>query len=302
MANLYKKVIDLKAAANEVLMGKPEVINKALCCIFAGGHLLIEDIPGVGKTTLVKLLSKLMGLTTNRAQCTNDLLPADIIGGNILSPKTGKMEFQQGPIFSQLLIADELNRATPRTQSACLQAMEERQVSVDGVTYDLPNPFILIATQNPLESIGTFPLPESQLDRFLMRIKVGYPDRDIERSIIKDKNRPQLVNIKPIISASEINQIQELVSKVHISDSLLDYVQDIVDQSRSMGGGLSTRAVLDIVSAIKSWAFLANREYGIPDDLTDIIHDLTVHRMGKNEPHSNSNIIMHNILDQVSAP
>ena len=304
MSTSDPRIQEFRDIANQSLRGKPEVIDLALCCLFAGGHLLIEDRPGVGKTTLVKLLARLSGLEMNRIQCTNDLLPGDILGGNIIQPGTGSFIFQKGPVFSQILIADELNRASPRSQSACLQAMEEKEVSVDGVTYSLPDPFLVVATQNPQESIGTFPLPESQFDRFLMRLEMGYPDRSAEREILErgeSFNTPE--GLPAIFKADDILEIQKKVRLVHMEASLLDYIQDLVAVSRQAGPGMSTRAALDLVRAARAKAYLSGRNYCLPDDIKSVFKPVTGHRSGFFPGNTEeADRATGKILEQVSTP
>lgn len=287
--------------AQSVLLGKDQVIKQALCCLLAGGHLLIEDNPGVGKTTLVKLFAKLLGCQTNRIQFTNDLLPADIIGSSILNPDKTGFVFNHGPIFAQMVIGDELNRATPKTQSACLQAMEEREISIDGDTHKLPSPFFFIATQNPRESIGTFPLPESQLDRFLMKIKIGYPSRDTEKQILEGRAPLEILkDLKPILTPSQVSTIIRSVHKIHSNESVIRYLQDIVERSRSRGVGLSTRAVMGFLRAGKSWAFLDGRDYTIPDDIKAIAEPVMVHRINSDDLSKNPYQQVQEILEQVN--
>ena len=303
MQALQEKIKTFREEANRVLLGKPRTIDKALCCIFAGGHLLIEDIPGVGKTTLVRLLARLLGLSSNRIQCTNDLLPADITGSNILDSRTSTFRFQPGPVFAQLVIADELNRATPKTQSACLQAMQEGEVSIDGVTYQLPEPFIVVATQNPLDSTGTFPLPESQLDRFLMKIDVGWPDRATERRIIADEGaRPAPEDLEPVLGGEEVLEIRRLVRGLHLSEEVLDYIQDMVAESRNLSAGLSTRAAMDLAAAARAAAFLDGRDYVIPDDVRGILGEVSAHRIGRTGSAEEAEETVRTMLRQINAP
>jgi MoxR-like ATPase len=271
--------------ANKVILGKQEQIKLGLCTILAEGHLLIEDVPGVGKTTLVKLIAKALGLQTTRIQFTNDMLPADILGTSIFDSRTSQFSFHRGPIFSQMVIADELNRATPKTQSACLQAMEERRVSSDGMTYDLPQPFVVVATQNPREQVGTYPLPESQLDRFLMRIEIGYPDRQAEQSLLKGERRDVLLDrLKPIMEASDIIFLQKEAQKVFAADVVIHYIQNILDFSRQQFSdqrGLSPRAGLAMLRCAKSWAYLDGRNHILPDDVKAIAPAVMAHRLNR---------------------
>lgn len=268
-------------ALDSVILGKPEQVRLSLACVLAKGHLLVEDVPGVGKTTLVRSLAKVLGLETNRVQFTNDLLPADILGTAIFDPNNKSFQFHPGPIFTNVLIADELNRGTPRTQSAFLQAMEERLISLDGVTRELPMPFFVVGTQNPREQIGTYPLPESQLDRFLMRIHMGFPSPQAEMELLKG-NRRREEDLQPILSQGEVLQLQERVGKVHCSDLILSFVQRILVQSRGLRAdysGLSPRSGLAMLSAARAWAFLGGRDFVVPEDIQDVAPWVINHRM-----------------------
>ena len=248
----------LSDALSTILLGKSHQIKLALACIIARGHLLIEDLPGMGKTTLSHALAKTLGLSYSRVQFTSDLLPADLLGVNIFDKNTGEFRFHKGPIFSQILLADEINRATPKSQSALLEAMEEHQVTIEGVTHPLPTPFFVIATQNPLEQAGTYPLPESQLDRFLMRISLGYPDPKSERELLKGEQRSQLIQaLNPILSTETLKRIQSSVRKITASDPLIDYIQRLATHTRTQPGygyGISPRGGLALLNAAKSWA------------------------------------------------
>jgi MoxR-like ATPase len=269
--------------ANKVIVGKSRQIKLALSCLLSRGHLLIEDIPGVGKTTLAHLLAAITGMQFSRIQFTSDLLPADVTGISIFEKDSNQFRFHPGPIFSQLVLADELNRAPAKTQSALLEVMEEHQISVDGETHDLPEPFFVIATQNPREQMGTYGLPESQLDRFLMRINMGYPDRKTEREILKGEDRREMIGrISAVISPEQLVEWQQQVSQTHVSDSLLDYVQDIIDFSRESGhfvNGLSPRAGLALVHAAKAWAYIEQRDIVLPDDVKQILPAVVTHRL-----------------------
>jgi MoxR-like ATPase len=269
-------------ASGSIILGKTEQLELALCTVLARGHLLIEDIPGVGKTTLVKLMGRALGLKQSRIQFTNDMLPADILGASIYDENLKKFVFHKGPLFGQIVIADELNRATPKTQSACLQAMEERFVSIEGVEYELPNPFFMIATQNPREQIGTYMLPESQTDRFLMKIEMGYPDRDSERALLKGESRQKMLkDLQPVLTPEDVIRIQDQVEGVHVSDSVIEYVQDILKESRSHRGqhGLSPRSGLALVKAGKAWAYMQGREMVLPEDIQSIGVPVMSHRL-----------------------
>ena len=241
------------AAIDTIILGKAEQTRLAFCCLIAGGHLLIEDLPGVGKTTLAHGLARVLGLGYQRIQFTSDLLPADVTGVYVYNREAARFEFHPGPIFANIVLADEVNRATPRAQSALLEAMEERQVTVENETHPLPQPFFVIATQNPADQIGTFPLPESQLDRFLMCVSLGYPDRRAERALLTGADRRELLGtIAPVLDAASLGTLQYQVDRVHVSDPLLDYVQDLIDHSRRAGAfvtGLSPRAGLALLKA-----------------------------------------------------
>ena len=262
---------DIVQQISAIVLGKEDQIRLALTCIFARGHLLIEDIPGIGKTTLAKTLSKCLGLQFRRVQFTSDMLPGDILGTSIFDRKQSVFLFHPGPIFTQVLLADEINRATPKTQSALLEAMEEQQVTIEGETRGLESPFFVIATQNPLEQYGTFPLPESQLDRFLMRIDLGYPDRMAEKKLLQSENvRNLLTDMSACILSENVLEIQQEIGAVHISDALLNYVQDILEFTRTSTYfhiGLSPRAGMAITQAARSWAYIDGRDYVLPEDV-----------------------------------
>ncbi|WP_372523411.1 AAA family ATPase [Sulfuricaulis sp.] len=267
----------------QIVLGKERQARLSLACLLARGHLLIEDLPGVGKTTLAHVLAKVLGLHFKRIQFTADLLPADILGVSIYQPEGKNFVFHPGPLFAQLVLADEINRATPKTQSALLEAMEERQVTADGVTHKLPEPFFVIATQNPHHLIGTFPLPESQLDRFLMRIEMGYPDRAAERALLKGRDRRELVeSLQPVISADKLASLQQLATRVHVAEPLLDYVQNLIDATRRAGEfaeGLSPRAGLSLLAAARAWAMLHGRDMVLPEDVQVVAPCVIGHRL-----------------------
>lgn len=270
-----------------VVLGKRKQIRLALTCLFAGGHLLIEDLPGIGKTTLAKVLSRCLGLNFRRIQCTSDMLPGDILGVSVFERKTSSFVFYPGPIFTQVLLADEINRATPKTQSALLEAMEERQVTAEGKTRPLEKPFFIIATQNPMEQSGTFPLPESQLDRFLMRISLGYPNRSAEKQLLKQGQvKSTLFSLEPCLASGEVLSIQKQITRVHTSDALLEYVQDLLDFTRNsphFSVGLSPRAGLALLRASKSQAFLLGRDHVVPEDLQKVLPWVVGHRLRSQE-------------------
>ncbi|MGB5282388.1 MAG: MoxR family ATPase [Arenicellales bacterium] len=274
---------EVRRFLNEIVLGKEKQIDLCLCCILAKGHLLIEDLPGMGKTLLAHALAKALGLGFSRIQFTSDLLPADITGVSVFETGDSSFRFHKGPIFSSVVLADEINRASPKAQSALLEAMEERQVSIDGETYPLPDPFFVIATQNPLEQTGTFALPESQLDRFYMRISLGYPDRKSERLLMeKEDRRDYLAKLQPIISTNELISWQAEVNSIKTTPALLDYVQDLVEQSRNSPefiNGASPRAALDLVSGGRAWAMLAGRDYVLPEDIQEVLPAIIGHRL-----------------------
>jgi len=275
-----KQVID---TAGEILLGKSRVIQLAVACLLARGHLLIEDLPGVGKTTLAHTLAHLLGLHYQRIQFTSDLLPSDLIGVSIFHQADQRFQFHPGPLFAQLVLADEINRATPKAQSALLEAMEERQVTADGQTHRLPEPFFVIATQNPLHQIGTFPLPESQLDRFLMRIHIGYPERGAERALLTGEDRRAMIQrMQPALTLEQLQRLQLQVNKVHVADALLDYCQDILDHTRHSPDyqhGLSPRAGLAMLQSARAWALIEGRPQVLPEDLQAILPATVAHRL-----------------------
>ncbi len=271
------------AQISRVVLGKESQVRLALTCLFAGGHLLIEDLPGIGKTTLAKVLAKCLGLEFQRLQFTSDMLPGDILGVSIFDQKTGLFYFHRGPIFTQVLLADEINRATPKTQSALLEAMEEGQVSFEGKTRTLEKPFFVIATQNPMEYAGTFPLPESQLDRFLMRIEIGYPDRAAEKQILRGQGAQEaLDNTEACMDKADVHKIQQKIRQVHTSEAFIDYVREILHFTRTSPHfhvGLSPRAGLAMTRAACSWAWLHGRDYVLPEDLQKVLPWVVGHRL-----------------------
>ncbi|MDO5652905.1 MAG: AAA family ATPase [Brachymonas sp.] len=268
---------------NQIILGKPEVVADAVICLLAGGHLLIEDAPGVGKTTLAHALAHSMGLQFSRVQFTADLMPSDLTGVSVYERNKEQFVFHPGPVFAQVLLADEINRASPKAQSALLEAMEERQVSVEGRSYPLPEPFFVLATQNPLESRGTQPLPESQLDRFLMRISLGYPDRTAEHGLLTGTARRDLLkDLPPVMQAADLLQLQTQVQTIHAAEPLIAYLQDLLDATRNgqwFEQGLSPRAGLGILRAAKARALLAERNYATPDDIQAILPQTAAHRL-----------------------
>ncbi|MCK4587592.1 MAG: MoxR family ATPase [Gammaproteobacteria bacterium] len=274
---------DIVRHASQIILGKDHEIRLAITCLLARGHLLIEDQPGVGKTTLAHVLAQSLGLQYNRIQFTSDLLPADILGVSIFNKEQGAFHFQPGPIFAELILADEVNRATPKAQSALLEAMEEQQVTIEGETRPLPEPFFVIATQNPTYQTGTFPLPESQLDRFLMRISLGYPDAAAERELLAGGNRREMLKkLSTCINSEKLAEFQDAATKIHVSDALLDYVQALLDYSRQspqIAAGLSPRAGLALMHCAKAWALMANRDHVLPEDVKTILPYVVSHRL-----------------------
>jgi MoxR-like ATPase len=273
----------IKKQLNSIILGKTHQIDLCLCCLLARGHLLIEDLPGMGKTILAHALANAMGLPFSRIQFTSDLLPADILGVSIFDAGNSSFRFHRGPIFSSVVLADEVNRASPKTQSALLEAMEERQVSIEGDVYNLPDSFFVIATQNSMDQAGTFPLPESQLDRFFMRIRLGYPDRASERQLLEGEDRrTRLAGMPAAIEEQKLLLWQQQVAGIKTSDALLDYVQDLVEQSRNARRyrvGLSPRAALDLVHGARAWALLQGRDYVIPEDVQTVLEPIAGHRL-----------------------
>ncbi len=273
----------LLETAGHIILGKERELRLALACLIARGHLLIEDVPGVGKTTLAHVLARLMGLQFQRIQFTSDLLPADILGVSVFDRGTSAFRFHPGPVFAQLILADEINRATPKTQSALLEAMEERQVTADGETFALPEPFFVIATQNPAHQIGTFPLPESQLDRFLLRIRLGYPDRAAERALLMGEDRRELLERQPAVaSPAALVELQHAAQRVHVSEPLVDYVQTLLGTTRNspeLVSGLSPRAGLGLLAAARAWALLDGRDHVVPDDVQTLFPHVAAHRL-----------------------
>lgn len=269
--------------ANSIILGKPRELRLAMTCLLAQGHLLIEDLPGMGKTTLAHLLATLMGLDYQRIQFTSDLLPADVIGVSVYDRRSESFHFHAGPIFAQLILADEINRATPKTQSALLEAMEERQITAEGKTRPLPQPFFVIATQNPAHQVGTFPLPESQLDRFLMRISLGFPDQNTERQLLQGiGGRAQLAQLKATVQLADLIRWQEDSQQVFVADALLDYVQALLGKSRELNQqqGLSPRAGLGLLHAARAWAWLLGRDKVLPEDVQAVWNSVAGHRLG----------------------
>ena len=292
-------------ALETIILGKPEQIRLCLACLLARGHLLIEDVPGVGKTTLAHALAHVLGLDWQRVQFTSDLLPADIIGVSVFDRVDNQFHFRKGPIFTQLLLADEVNRASPRTQSALLEAMEERQISVDVTTYRLPEPFFVVATQNPHEQLGTFDLPESQLDRFLMRVTLGYPDSSHERQLLRGGERRELLpNIAPALNAEAVVGIQGEVRRIHVADALLDYAQALIARTRERGDlklGLSPRAGQGLIRAAQAWALLSERNAVMPEDVQAVFPAVAGHRLERRDSLGNGDgdVIARELIESV---
>jgi MoxR-like ATPase len=310
---LEPKVQQLQQAIETVVKGKPEAIKLALVCLLAEGHLLIEDVPGVGKTTLAHSLARVFDCTFRRIQFTSDLLPSDILGVSVYSRTDQAFEFRRGPIFANIVLADEINRTTPKTQSALLEAMSEGKVSVDRHTHTLPRPFMVVATQNPIEHHGTYPLPESQMDRFLLRIKMGYPENDAEKDILRRQNRqPDVELIQPIMRGEDILAAQSLVSAVRVDESLLDYIMAIVEATRRSEFlliGVSPRGSLALRRAAQAIAYFEGRNYCIPDDIKRLVLPVLAHRVVVNSKYSSSHkrseeaeAILAEILQSVEIP
>ncbi|MGZ3691911.1 MAG: AAA family ATPase [Pseudobdellovibrio sp.] len=281
---MQSKISELLKQTSSIFLDKEEAVKLSTVCLLAGGHLLIEDVPGVGKTTLVQTLGQLLGLKTNRIQFTIDLLPGDILGGHIYDPRDHEFHFHQGPLFAELILADELNRASPRTQSALLQAMEEGQVSLDGKTWNLPKPFFVIATQNPHQNLGTFPLPESQLDRFMVSLELNFASKNTEIEIFKNKNpREKIGSLKALFTAPELIEIQNMIENIHVSDNIAEYVGLLLENSRKSdfaGEAISTRAGIALIRAAKAWAFLEDRNFLKPEDIKNVLLPVLGHRVG----------------------
>jgi MoxR-like ATPase len=292
--------------ANAVILGKERELRLALACLLARGHLLIEDIPGVGKTTLAHLLAHLLGLPLQRIQFTSDLLPADLLGVSIFDRQTQSFSFRPGPIFSPFILADEINRATPKTQSALLEAMEERQITVDGATHGLPEPFFVIATQNPASQIGTFPLPESQLDRFLLRIHLGYPDRDAERALLQGEDRRTLLaKLEPVLHAPELRRLQADAAAIHAAPALVSYLLGLLEATRNghFVTGLSPRAGLALLAAARAWALLEGRDMVLPEDVQAVFAPVAGHRLRQaGDGHPASPMALQALLEAVPLP
>ena len=307
----HEKLAALLANIESVIMGKREAVKCTLTGLLARGHVLIEDVPGVGKTTLARALAKSIACDFHRIQFTPDLLPSDIMGVSIFEQKEGRFKFHRGPIFANVVLADEINRTTPRTQSALLEAMNDFQVSIDGVSYKLPDPFIVLATQNPIEYAGTYALPEAQLDRFLLRVSLGYPDRETERQVLKTQRlHHPLDDLKPVITAAEVQRLQEQVRKVRVDDALADYILEIAArtrESKALSLGVSIRGCLMLERAAQAYAVIEGRDYCRPDDIKRLAPAVLGHRIiekGRDAGASrkDSDAILGEILEDVPVP
>ena len=303
------KIEHIRTSRSKYLQGKDTALRLSLISFFSRGHLLIEDLPGLGKTTLVIGVAKALGLTFGRIQCTSDLLPTDITGLSIYNKSAGEFEFHPGPIFNNIVLCDEINRATPKTQSALLEAMGEKQVTIEGKTYKLPRLFSVIATQNPVEQFGTFPLPESQLDRFMMKISIGYPSRSAEKDILKlGSKREELYTIEPIMNKEEVAQLQnDIKTNVYVSDKILDYTLSIIEATRSnqyFTAGLSTRGALALINTAKTNAFFHGRDFVIPEDIKELSVHTIPHRVLFIEEYEalDKKEIIKSLIDTISAP
>jgi MoxR-like ATPase len=303
--NLIERIIE---NMDSVLHGKRDVMLRMLVCVFSGGHMLLEDLPGLGKTTMAVAFARVLGMSFGRVQCTNDLLPTDVTGLNIFKADKGEFEFHPGPIFNNLVLVDEINRATPKTQSALLEAMGEEQATVDGATYKLARPFLVIATQNPIEHSGTFPLPESQMDRFMMRARVGYPDIDSERDILRSGSQKALIeNLPPIVTSGDVSAIQDRVeNEVMASEKILDYILAITAATREhpmIEAGISTRGAMVLLRAARCAAWMRGRDYVAPEDVKVFAPDILAHRMQPvSGARSGMRPLIDSILDETPAP
>jgi MoxR-like ATPase len=310
--SVIAKLQELETSLGQVVRGKAEVIRLCLVCLLADGHLLIEDVPGVGKTTLAQALARSMHCTFHRLQFTSDMLPSDVLGVTVYNSHSQSFEFKRGPIFAHFLLADEINRTTPKTQSALLEAMNERQVTIDGRSYELPRPFMVMATQNPLEHHGTYPLPESQLDRFLLRLRMGYPDAASERQILRSTEQRPADLVQPLLTAEDVVHLQQLVRRVAVDDALVDYMMAIVEKTRShesLSLGVSPRGAQALYRSTQALAFLGGRDYALPDDVKRLAVPVFAHRVVINTRYAlaqrtseMADKILREILTQVEVP
>lgn len=303
-----EKIQGIIETLSQFLHGKEQALRLSLITFFSKGHLLIEDMPGLGKTTLAIGIAKIMGLSFGRIQATSDLLPTDITGVSIYNKQLQKFEFHPGPIFNNIVLVDEINRATPKTQSALLEAMGEKQVTVEGETYKLPKPFFVIATQNPVEQFGTFPLPESQMDRFMMKISIGYPSREAEREILKGgSKREELYRISPILDKDEVLKIQNEIEQVYLSDKVIEYILDIVEATRNskyFASGLSIRGTLTLAKTARTNAYFKGRDYVIPEDIKELLPYTIPHRVILHEIYQNtdSEELILSVVENIPVP
>ena len=312
-ATAAERIDLLQTAIERVIRGKPEAVRLAIVTLLAGGHLLVEDVPGVGKTTLAHTLARSLDCSFQRVQFTSDLLPSDVIGLSVYNQHDGRFEWKPGPIFASVVLADEINRTTPKTQSALLEAMAERQVTVEGVTHALPQPFIVIATQNPIEHHGTYPLPESQLDRFMLRLRVGYPSADDEKQILRDREHAEpLDEVQPVMSGQDVLELQAAVSEVSVDDAIVDYLMRIVTATRSsemLDLGVSPRGTLALFRAAQALALTEDRIYCIPDDIKRLVIPVFAHRLTVSSRYSSAmrrseeaEAVLREIMKTVSVP
>jgi len=312
-ATAAERIDLLQTAVERVIRGKPEAVRLAIVTLLAGGHLLVEDVPGVGKTTLAHALARALDCSFQRVQFTSDLLPSDVIGLSVYNQHDGRFEWKPGPIFASVVLADEINRTTPKTQSALLEAMAERQVTVEGITHALPQPFIVIATQNPIEHHGTYPLPESQLDRFMLRLRVGYPSADDEKQILRDREHSEpLDEVQPVMSGQDVLELQAAVSEVSVDDAIVDYLMRIVTATRSsemLDLGVSPRGTLALFRAAQALALAEDRIYCIPDDIKRLVIPVFAHRLMVSSRYSSAmrrseeaEAVLREIIKTVSVP
>lgn len=306
---MHAQINSIADQINGIILGKTQQIRLAIACLLARGHLLIEDVPGVGKTTLAHAIATCLGLKFQRIQFTSDLLPADILGVSVYNRDSARFEFHPGPVFTNVVLADEVNRATPRAQSALLEAMEENQVTTEGETRPLPQPFFVIATQNPSHQIGTYPLPESQLDRFLMRLELGYPDAQAERALLNGSDRRALLaGLKPHIGPDDLSQMQREVQEIHAAPALLDYLQALLNHTRQapeFAHGLSPRAGLALLQGARAWAYMDGRKMVLPEDLQAVMPAIVAHRLaatGANNSNVSGARLADQLLQQVAIP